>query len=127
MIMGTAAYMSPEQASGRPVDKRSDVWSFGVVLWEMLTGTRLFQGESTMHILADVLRADIDFDGLPEDTPAPVRDLLMRCLDRDPKTRLRDLGEARVMLRKLLRRRRVWPAHSGRLFHQGVDAGRAAF
>ncbi len=102
MIMGTAAYMSPEQAAGKPVDKRSDVWSFGVVLWEMLTGTRLFQGESVAHTLADVLRADIEFDKLPEDTPQPIRELLTRCLDRDTKTRLRDLGEARVLLQKYL-------------------------
>jgi len=102
LILGTAAYMSPEQATGKVVDKRSDVWSFGVVLWEMLTGSRLFHGDSVMQTLADVLRADIDFNKLPADTPMPVRELMERCLDRDPKTRLRDLGEARVLLQKLL-------------------------
>src|SRR6202795_4594766 len=98
MIMGTAAYMSPEQASGKPVDKRTDVWSFGVVLWEMLTGRRLFDGETISHTLADVLRADIDFNKLPKDTPTAIRDLLSRCLDRDTKNRLRDIGEARIAL-----------------------------
>jgi serine/threonine protein kinase len=98
MLMGTAAYMSPEQAAGKPVDKRADIWSFGVVLWEMLTGQRLFDGETISHTLADVLRAPIDFDKLPRETPRAVRDLLKRCLDRGVKTRLRDIGEARVAL-----------------------------
>jgi serine/threonine-protein kinase len=98
MIMGTAAYMSPEQASGKPVDKRADIWSFGVVLWEMLTGHRLFDGETISHVLADVLRGPIDFDRLPKETPRTIRDLLRRCLDRDVKTRLRDIGEARVAI-----------------------------
>ncbi len=103
VILGTAAYMSPEQASGRRVDKRADIWSFGVVLFEMLTGKRLFEsGETMSHTLADVLRAQIDFDRLPSSTPVPVRDLLKRCLDRDVKTRLRDIGEARVAIQKYL-------------------------
>jgi len=98
-IMGTAAYMSPEQAAGKPVDKRSDIWSFGVVLFEMLTGTRLFEGGETIsHTLADVLRAPIDFSKLPTSTPSAIRDLLRRCLDRDVKNRLRDIGEARVAI-----------------------------
>src|SRR5262249_42079094 len=91
VIMGTAAYMSPEQAAGKPVDKRSDIWSYGVVLFEMLTGERLFEGgETVSHILADVLRAPIDFARLPSATPQAIRDLLRRCLDRDVKNRLRD-------------------------------------
>jgi serine/threonine-protein kinase len=98
VILGTAAYMSPEQASGKPVDRRADIWSFGVVLWEMLTGRRLFSGETVSHILADVLRAEIDLGKLPPGTPTAIRELLRRCLDRDVKTRLRDIGEARVML-----------------------------
>ena len=102
MIVGTAAYMSPEQASGKPVDKRADIWSFGVVLFEMLTGQRLFGGNTISHVLADVLRAPIDFDKLPAETPAVIRDLLRRCLDRDVRNRLRDIGEARVVTGKYL-------------------------
>jgi hypothetical protein len=98
MILGTAAYMSPEQAAGKPVDKRADIWSFGVVLYEMLTGRQLFHGETVSHTLADVLRAPIDFAPLPKTTPSAVRNLIARCLERDPKKRLRDIGEARILL-----------------------------
>ena len=102
VIMGTAAYMSPEQASAKPVDKRADIWSFGVVLWEMLTGRQLFSGETISHTLADVLRAEIDVRKLPAGTPQLIRDLVRRCLDRDTKTRLRDIGEARIAIQKYL-------------------------
>jgi serine/threonine protein kinase len=102
VIMGTAAYMSPEQAAAKPVDKRADIWSFGVVLWEMLTGRELFSGETISHTLADVLRAEIDVRKLPAGTPAAVRELVRRCLDRDTKTRLRDIGEARIAIQKYL-------------------------
>jgi serine/threonine-protein kinase len=99
MILGTASYMSPEQASGKTLDKRSDIWSFGVVLFEMLTGKGLFKGgETVSHVLADVLRAPIDLSELPKETPVPVRDLIARCLDRDVKNRLRDIGEARIII-----------------------------
>src|SRR5579871_2559844 len=98
MIMGTAAYMSPEQAAGKPVDKRADIWSFGVVLYEMLAGKQLFDGETISHTLADVLRAPIDLNQLPPDTPRVIRNLVQRCLDRDVKNRLRDIGEARVAI-----------------------------
>jgi hypothetical protein len=98
VILGTAAYMSPEQARGWPVDKRADIWAFGVVLFEMLTGCRVFEGQTVSDTLAAVLRADIDLSALPASTPPAVRRLLTRCLDRDPKTRLRDIGEARVIL-----------------------------
>ena len=98
VILGTASYMSPEQAAAKPVDKRADIWSFGVVLWEMLTGSRLFDGETVSHTLADVLRAPIDFEKLPSNTPPAIRDLLRRCLDRDTRRRLRDIGEARVAI-----------------------------
>ncbi len=98
MILGTAAYMSPEQARGKPVDKRADIWAFGVVLFEMLTGRRLFDGETVSDSLAAVLRANVDLSALPPSTPAPVRALVARCLDRDPQTRLRDVGEARIIL-----------------------------
>jgi Tol biopolymer transport system component len=101
-IMGTAAYMSPEQASGKPVDKRADIWSFGVVLWEMLTGRRLFDGETLSHTLADVLRGPIDFSQLPTEAPRAIRDLLRRCLNRDVKKRMRDIGEARIAIEESL-------------------------
>ena len=98
MIMGTAGYMSPEQAAGKPVDRRADIWSFGVLLWELLAGDRLFDGETVSHTLADVLRAPIDLDKLPRETPTKIRELLRRCLDRNVKKRLRDIGEARIAL-----------------------------
>ena len=98
MILGTAAYMAPEQARGKPVDKRADIWAFGVVLYEMLTGRRAFPGDEISDVLAAVLRQDIDWSALPEDTPPRLRRLLERCLDRDVKSRLRDIGEARVVL-----------------------------
>jgi serine/threonine protein kinase/Tol biopolymer transport system component len=102
VILGTAAYMSPEQAAGKPVDKRTDIWSFGVVLWEIVTGRKLFDGETISHTLADVLRAAIDFDQLPRGTPVAIRTLLQRCLDRDVTRRLRDIGEARVQIEHYL-------------------------
>jgi len=98
MILGTAAYMSPEQAGGKPIDKRADIWSFGVVLWELLTGHRLFEGETLTQTLAEVLRGPIDFVKLPPETPLEIRRLLRRCLDRDVKNRLRDIGEARIAI-----------------------------
>ena len=102
MILGTAAYMSPEQARGRPVDRRADVWAFGVVLYEMLTSTRLFQGEDGSEILAAVLRQPIVLTAVPSATPHAIRVLLARCLERDPRQRLRDIGEARIALERAL-------------------------
>jgi serine/threonine-protein kinase len=98
MILGTAAYMSPEQARGKTVDKRTDIWAFGAVLFEMLAGRRAFDGETVSDMLAAVLRSDPDWSHLPSGTPAHVRALLRRCLDRDVAQRLRDIGEARVWL-----------------------------
>jgi serine/threonine-protein kinase len=98
LILGTAAYMAPEQARGKPVDKRSDIWSFGVVLFEMLTGRKLFDGETVTDVLAAVVRQEIDWSALPGDTPPVLRRLLRRCLERDPKKRLRDVGEARLAI-----------------------------
>ena len=95
VILGTAAYMSPEQARGRGVDKRADIWAFGVVLFELLTGSRLFEGETISDTLAAVLRQDIPWSRLPATTPPRIVTLLERCLDRDPKRRLRDIGDAR--------------------------------
>jgi serine/threonine protein kinase len=85
IILGTAAYMSPEQASGKAVDKRSDLWAFGVVVLEMLTGRPVFTGETVSHVLASVLKTDPDWTALPADTPAPIRRLLRRCLEKDCK------------------------------------------
>jgi Tol biopolymer transport system component/tRNA A-37 threonylcarbamoyl transferase component Bud32 len=96
VILGTAAYMSPEQARGRPVDKRADIWAFGVVLHEMLTGKLLFGGDTVSDVLAGVLKSEIDLGALPAGTPGTIRQLLRRCLERDPKKRLRDIGEARI-------------------------------
>jgi serine/threonine-protein kinase len=102
VILGTAAFMSPEQARGRPVDKRADVWAFGVVLFEMLTGQRLFQGETVSDTLAAVLRDPVDFGKLPPSTPPSVRVLLERCLERDPKQRLQAIGESRIALERTI-------------------------
>ena len=98
MVVGTAAYMSPEQATGKAVDKRTDVWAFGVVLYEMLTGHRAFQGPDASHTLAAVLMKEIEWSVLPNNLSGSLERLLRRCLDRDPKQRLRDIGEARIQL-----------------------------
>ena len=100
-ILGTAAYMSPEQARGKAVDRRADVWAFGVVCYEMLTGSRLFKGEDVSDTMAAVLRQPIDLAALPPGTPSSVRTLLERCLEREPRQRLRDIGEARVALERI--------------------------
>ena len=98
VILGTAAYMSPEQARGRLVDRRTDVWAYGVVLWEMLTGAKLFDGETVTDLMAAVLTRDPDLEQLPPTTPESVKRLLRRCLDRDPGRRLQWLGDARLEL-----------------------------
>ncbi len=96
MIMGTAAYMSPEQARGKPVDRRADVWAFGCVLFEMLSGRRAFGGDDVSMTLASVLKKDIDWGMLPADTPAPVRRMLERCFEVEPRSRYQSIGDARV-------------------------------
>ena len=102
VILGTAAYMAPEQARGATVDKRADIWAFGVVFYEMLTGKRLFEGETVSDTLAAVLRQEIDWRALPATTPTEIRRLLGRCLERNPKSRLRDIGDARLVLDETL-------------------------
>ncbi len=102
VLLGTAAYMSPEQAKGKPVDRRADIWAFGCVLYEMLTGKRAFAGETTAETLALVLKNEPDWAKLPKDTPIHVRVLLERCLQKDPKQRLRDIGDARISLDEVL-------------------------
>ena len=96
IILGTAAYMSPEQARGRPVDKRADLWAFGAVLYEMLTGQRAFAGDAVSDILASVLMQEPNWSGLPPQTPAPIRRLLRRCLEKDPSRRLDSAAGARL-------------------------------
>ena len=98
VILGTAAYMSPEQAAGVAADRRADIWSFGVVLWEMLTGHKLFEGETVSHVLASVLKDEVDLGELPSETPSYLRKLIGRCLCKKPKQRLQAIGEARIVL-----------------------------
>src|SRR6202043_1095822 len=98
VILGTAAYMSPEQASGKMADRRADIWSFGAVLYEMLTGKQAFAGESVADTLASVLKVEPDWDALPKATPASIRRLVRRCLTKDRKQRLQAIGEARIAL-----------------------------
>ena len=131
VILGTAAYMAPEQAKGKPLDKRADIWSFGVVLHELLSGQRLFKGEDIADTLAQVLTKEIDLSGV-----APrARKLLRRCLERDPKNRLRDIGEARYLVEEVSATPEVvnvpapakpnllWPAVAGVLLLLGGAAG----
>ncbi len=98
VILGTIAFMSPEQARGKPVDKRTDVWAFGCVLFEILSGRRAFSGETPSDILADILAREPDWSALPASTPPRVRELLERCLQKDANRRLRDIGDARIAL-----------------------------
>ena len=102
VILGTAAYMAPEQARGAAVDKRADIWAFGVVLFEMLTGRVCFGGETVTDVLAAVMRADPDWAQLPAETPPRVRELLERCLVKDRRQRLHDMGDARLELENVL-------------------------
>jgi len=102
VLLGTAAYMSPEQAKGKPVDRRADIWAFGCVLYEMLTGKHTFSGETVTDTLASVIKEEPDWSRLPPETPARVRVGLQRCLQKDPKQRLRDIGEARILLDEVL-------------------------
>jgi eukaryotic-like serine/threonine-protein kinase len=98
VILGTAGYMAPEQAKGRPVDRRADVWAFGVVLYEMLSGRKAFDSDDVSEILAAILRVDVDWSALPFATPAYIRALLRHCLEKDPKRRLRDFGDVSILL-----------------------------
>jgi serine/threonine-protein kinase len=98
VILGTAAYMSPEQARGLPVDKRADVWAFGVVLYEMLTGRRPFQGEDVSLTLASVMKSDVNVTVLPADLPETLRTVIRQCLQKDPKRRIRDVGDVSLAM-----------------------------
>ena len=103
MVLGTAAYMAPEQARGGAIDKRADIWAFGVVCYEMLTGERLFAGDSVVDTLSAVMRQEIDLGRLPPSTPRRLRELLRHCLERNPKNRQRDIGDARIVLDEAIR------------------------
>src|SRR5262249_29509988 len=96
IILGTAAYMSPEQAAGKPVDKRSDLWAFGVVLLEMLTGRQAFEGETVSHVIAAVLTKEPEWAALPANTPPPIRKLLRRSLEKDKKRRIDSAADVRL-------------------------------
>ena len=98
VIMGTAAYMSPEQAKGKIADKRADIWAFGVVLFEMLTGQRVFGGETVSETLADVMKSDPQWETLPSDLPSALSNVIRRCLEKDPHQRIRDIGDVRLAL-----------------------------
>ena len=102
MILGTAAYMSPEQARGIPVDKRSDIFSFGSLVFEMLTGRKTFPGEFVSDTLASVIKSDPDWSGLPPDVPPRLRELLRRCLEKDPNKRRRDIGDVRIEIEEIV-------------------------
>ena len=119
LIIGTAAYMSPEQAKGRPVDRRADIWAFGVILHEMLSGRRLFEAEDVTETLAAVLTRDVSAASLPAHLPSSLRALVTDCLARDPKKRLRDISDIRLLLDKLDRAEPPAPAGA-------ASAGRGA-
>ena len=98
VILGTAAYMSPEQARGKRIDKRTDIWAFGCVLFEMLTGTRAFDGETTSDVIAAIIERAPDLTQLPPSTPPSMRRVIARCLEKDPKRRARDIADVRLEL-----------------------------
>src|SRR6201987_4428065 len=114
VLLGTAAYMSPEQARGKRVDRRADIWAFGCMLYEMLTGRAAFTGETMSDILASVIRAEPDWPSLPESVPPRIHELLRRCLQKDAKLRLRDMGDARILIEEAL---------SGSVASESVPAG----
>jgi eukaryotic-like serine/threonine-protein kinase len=120
VLLGTAAYMSPEQAKAKPLDRRADIWAFGCVLYEMLTGKMAFRGETVTDTLAAVIKEEPDQSLLPAETPNRVRTLLQRCLQKDPKQRLRDIGEARIAIEDVL----AGTAEPSTATHVPVAAGR---
>jgi len=101
VILGTAAYLSPEQARGKAVDRRTDIWSFGCVLYECLTGQRAFVGETVSDLIAKILQGEVEWSRLPKSTPLRLRELMKRCLEKDPRKRLRDMGDARLALEEV--------------------------
>ena len=126
VILGTAAYMSPEQARGKPVDKRSDIFSFGSVLFEMLSGRRPFEGEMVSDVLAAVIKTEPDWSKLPSSLPASIGKLVRRCLEKDPRRRLRDIGDARPELEETSTPEPVRSVDSKRTLGLGLAVGLAA-
>ena len=127
VVLGTAAYMSPEQARGQPVDRRTDIWAFGCIVYEMLTGRAAFAGDTHSDTIAAVLRADVDFTALPVNVPSAGRTLVARCLERSTKARLRDIGDARLYLEDAAGASNAEPAAArGRLSRRAALAGGAA-
>ncbi len=124
VILGTAAYMSPEQARGKPLDKRADIFSFGCVLYECLTGRQAFRGESVSDTLAAILKSEPDWSTLPSETPSRIRDLLRRCLQKDPRRRLHDIADARIEIEEALSAPAGTPAAAGSAT-QPTAAGRS--
>jgi serine/threonine protein kinase len=102
VILGTAAYMAPEQARGKAVDKRADIWAFGCVLYEMLTRRQVFGGDTVTDVLASIVQREPDWSGLPPAVSPRIRQLLRRCLEKDPKRRLRDIGDARLDVEEVI-------------------------
>ena len=102
IVLGTAAYMSPEQAKGKNADRRADIWSFGVLLFEMLSGKKLYDADTAQETLAHVITKEPTWEDLPASTPTPIRHLLERCLTKDPKARLQAIGEARIIIERYL-------------------------
>ena len=113
VIMGTAAYMSPEQAAGKPVDKRADVWAFGAVLFEMLTGRRTWTGQTPTDVIAAAVATEPDFARLPASLPTRIREIVIRCLEKDPLQRLRDIGDVRIDIGRVLSDPTGMQAHGG--------------
>ena len=127
MVIGTAAYMAPEQAKGKLVDKRADVWAFGAVLFEMLTGQKPFVGDDVSDTLAAVLRADVDLDALPDDTPATLDRVISACLQRDPKQRVHDVADVRLAMEGVFETATPMPTQGAsvqlRVWQRPVPAG----
>ena len=115
VIMGTAAYMSPEQARGKAVDRRTDIWAFGVVVYEMLTGKQAFPGEAVADSVAGIIERNADYDTLPLDVPPSIRQLVRRCLEKDQRERLRDIGDARIEIKQALA---TPPSDADRTIHE---------
>ena len=124
-ILGTAAYMSPEQARGKPADKRADIWAFGVVFYEMLTGRPLYAGQTAAEILAGVIEREPDVSALPPATPPSIRELLGRCLTRDPRHRLQAIGEARIAIDRAVSQPKAQPSDAAPGISPGGATGRA--